>query len=56
MTKKHFIALAREIAQSNNGIEAKMFAAMVVVRVAQLDNPRFDRARFLTACGLEATQ
>jgi len=52
MTKKHFIALAREIAFSNNSPEAKTFAAMVIIRVAQGDNPRFDRARFLEACGL----
>lgn len=52
MTKKHFEALAREIAASNNSAEMKMFAAMVVIRVAQNDNPRFDRERFMKACGL----
>lgn len=52
MTKKHFIALAREIAQSSRTTEDRLFAAMVVIRVAEADNPRFDRARFLTACGL----
>lgn len=52
MTKKHFEAFAREIAASDNGGAAKMFAALVVIRVAQQDNPRFDRERFLKACGL----
>lgn len=54
MTKKHFEAFAREIAESNQDQIPKMFAAMVVIRVAQQDNPRFDRERFLKACGLES--
>ena len=53
MTKKHFIALAREIHDSDNDTQTKTFAAMVIIRVAQDDNPRFDRYRFLEACGLE---
>ena len=52
MTKKHFEAFAREIAESDNSPETRMFAAMVVIRVAQEFNPRFDRERFLKACGL----
>jgi len=55
MTKKHFIAFAREIAESNHSPETRMFAALVVIRIAERDNPRFDRARFLTACGLGKT-
>lgn len=51
MTKKHFIALANEIAAMSNREHAAS-AAEVVCRVASMDNPRFDRARFLAACGL----
>ena len=53
MTKRHFEALALEIRESNNDAQTKMFAAMVVIRVAQQFNLRFDRERFLRACGLE---
>lgn len=52
MTKKHFISMARDIAASDQTPEAKTFAALVIIRTAQEDNPRFDRARFLKACGL----
>ena len=54
MTKKHFIALAAAIKSSDNDLQTKTFAALVIIRVAEQDNPRFDRGRFLTACGLEA--
>ncbi len=52
MTKQHFEAFAREIAGSNNDPQTRMFAALVVIRVAQTYSPRFDRERFLKACGL----
>ena len=52
MTKKHFETFAREIAASNNDDQTRMFAAITVIRVAQEFNPRFDRERFLKACGL----
>jgi len=51
MTKKHFIALAAEIA----GIEdrkARLLAAQCVCNVGQRFNPSFDRVRFFQACGL----
>jgi hypothetical protein len=53
MTKKHFISMARDIAASDNSPETKMFAALVIIRTAEHDNPRFDRARFLQACGFK---
>jgi len=53
MTKKHFISMARDIKASDNDAQTKMFAALVIIRTAEQDNPRFDRARFLAACGLE---
>lgn len=60
MTKKHFIALAAEIADyvrfSNDTPERTKeyatFAARVICSVAKADNPRFDRDRFMRACGL----
>lgn len=51
MTKKHFEALAAEIA----GIRdrgARLLAAQCVCNAAQRFNPRFDRVRFFQACGL----
>jgi hypothetical protein len=51
MTKKHFIALARRIAAINDA-SARLHAAQAVADVAALDNPRFDRARFMAACGV----
>lgn len=53
MTKKHFEAFAREISSSSGNYTTKLFAAVIFCRVAEQDNPRFDRERFLKACGLE---
>lgn len=52
MTKQHFIAFAREIAESNRSTDERIAAAWVVVRVAQQFNNRFDAARFFKACDL----
>jgi hypothetical protein len=49
MTKQHFQAFADEIA-SIAIITERNAAALAVANVAQRFNPRFDRARFLTAC------
>lgn len=58
MTKKHFIAFAREIARGIDAPEvnlnARLYAANVVIRIAREHNPRFDTDRFLKACGLGA--
>ena len=58
MTKKHFEAFAREIRALITGGPmvtddrvARAFAE-VIVRIASQDNPRFDRERFMKACGL----
>jgi hypothetical protein len=51
MTKKHFVAIAREIAQMSDRKSARI-AAEAFAQVAQSTNPRFDQARFLTACGV----
>lgn len=51
MSKKHFIALAKEIAKETD--EAKRrFACEVIVKVASADNANFDPKRFRNACGL----
>jgi hypothetical protein len=62
MTKQHFIAFARRInadlafAKGHPDGEKLTFAAreaaIVVADIAQQFNPRFDRERFMTACGL----
>lgn len=48
MTKRHLIALAREIAAIP--AEHRLPAAEAVCRVARLFNPRFNEDRFLAAC------
>jgi hypothetical protein len=53
MTKRHFVAFAKLIANMADRAEAHRFA-LIVVAVASDDNPRFDRTRFMRACGLEA--
>lgn len=66
MTKQHFIAIASRIrddvdqsksgrfsaAENKRTFDAATYAAHLFADVAQNDNPRFDRDRFLTACGL----
>jgi hypothetical protein len=51
MTKKHFIAMAREISQMPDRKSAKI-AAEAFAQVACSVNPRFDFGRFFTACGV----
>jgi hypothetical protein len=49
MTKKHFIAMAREIAQMSDRESARI-TAEAFCKVAQTTNPRFNPAKFLDAC------
>jgi len=51
MSKKHFIAFAKEIAEMEDR-KAAQVAADMVVRVSLQHNANFDAHRFLTACGL----
>ena len=51
MTRKHFIAMAREIAEMPDRKSAKI-AAEAFAQVARSVNPRFDFNRFYTACGV----
>lgn len=56
MTKRHFVAFAKQIkADLTAGVislSQATYAADLVSMMAQQDNGRFDRDRFLTACGL----
>lgn len=65
MTRKHFVAIAasiraeREAAAANLEGETRTVALGVIDRVARslvadlaATNPRFDRGRFLDACGV----
>lgn len=66
MTRKHLIALAACIKEAQRynpwqSIAAAEAAALMRRTIARnladtcaLENPRFDRARFLTACGVDA--
>lgn len=50
-TKKDFIQAAKTIAQITNKDE-KSNVANNFVKIFAEQNPRFDKAKFLTACGL----
>jgi len=51
MTRKHFVALASEIASINDDLSRRA-AAFAVARACAKFNQNFDRARFLSACGI----
>ena len=51
MTRKHFIAMAQEIAQMTDRKSARI-AAEAFSQVARSVNSRFNTERFLTACGV----
>ena len=51
MTKKHFVVMAKEIAQMPNMAE-RLTVAIAFCKVAAGANPRFDQAKFLTTCGV----
>ena len=54
MTRKDYIMIAKTIKGHTDGKEDHVmrgFALSMVIEL-QKDNPRFDRARFLTACGV----
>jgi hypothetical protein len=50
MTRKHFIALAQTVAAIETPAKRREQARINADICAQ-SNPRFDRARFLAACG-----
>ena len=51
MTRKHFIAMAKEINSMQDRRSARI-AAEAFAAVASAVNPRFDFNRFYTACGV----
>lgn len=62
MTRKDYVAIARAFdyqrqAVADMGAQAKQAVtdcAVAVAHVMMQDNPRFDRARFLKACGVQS--
>lgn len=56
MTRKHYEVIARAILASATTADysAREYAAVLFANIAELDNPRFNRARFLAACGLNS--
>lgn len=56
MSRKDYVAIADAIANANRG-EHTVTREEVACRIASVfaaDNPRFDRGRFLTACGFDS--
>lgn len=51
MTRKHFIAMAQEIALIED-LAARKQAAQAFSAVARAVNRRFDSTKFFTACGV----
>jgi hypothetical protein len=49
MTRKHFIAMAKEIKEIAN-MEARLQAAIAFCKVARSVNNKFDQSKFLDAC------
>ena len=57
MTRKDYVAIAEAIAKADRYDDGEMIAADIIERIADCmirDNPRFDRARFLKACGVQS--
>lgn len=50
MSKKHYIAAAKKISMEPCRVTRANLAAFFI-SLAQDDNPRFDAARFMAACG-----
>lgn len=50
MTKKHFIMAAQNIAAMPK--KQRKSHAEAWIKVCAASNPRFDKARFLAACGI----
>ena len=57
MTRKDYVLLAAAIASADCYDDGELIGPAVVQAIADAlaqDNPRFDRDRFLTACGVTA--
>jgi hypothetical protein len=53
MTRKDYVLIAQAIADVYCDSEAQLLIADSISQALQADNARFDRARFLTACGVK---
>ena len=56
MTRRDYIAIAAAIQGADKYDDGEAISASIIERIADVmaqDNPRFDRARFLKACGME---
>lgn len=63
MTRKDYVLIAEAIKNARNSVENNLTAnglgagnmiPAYIAEALELDNPRFDRNRFLDACGLTA--
>lgn len=54
MTRKDYVAIAEAIALYGSDTEDVRAVAHAIASVMAADNPNFDRARFLDACGVRA--
>ena len=50
-TKKHYIAIAAIVAMIHNEAD-KVLTASRFIRLFEASNPRFDKSKFLDACGI----
>ncbi len=53
LTKKDFRAIAAEIALADVSDATRRIMADSLARYCATQNPRFDRAKFLAACGVQ---
>lgn len=51
MTKRHFIAIAAILKSEHSPGQSSQAVAIRLADYFANENPRFDRQRFLTACG-----
>lgn len=57
MTRKDYVAVAKIIADNDSGMSIWTVRARIADALAEMfaaDNPRFDRERFLKACGIKS--
>ena len=55
MTRKNYLMLEEAIARADKYDDGELIGPAVVASIADAlaaDNPRFDRARFMEACGV----
>ena len=52
MSRKDYVSIAEVIKASAESDDPREYIARNVADVLEQDNPRFDRARFMVACGI----